>query len=243
MGDEDMTSIVRAVATDTALIFTSLIALQDIEPEMGPTHVWPNTNTVEHHATLWGHAADKLSVDAADKAFGVEHKKMTLRKGDLVLYDSRTMHCGGANISENRRSVMAISIMGQGIRPDGTTWTMLKSLRNRLPLLCDFPMSRDFSRQPAATESEVVLPPAPECSADAEANIANDDPEEIKEVPPLEEWASCVQCSQCRKWRPCTVEEAPRLTGQENGFVCKQVGFSCGQEQKFTGEEIDAMFS
>merc|ERR1711920_597691 len=174
-----MTSIVRAVATDTALILTSLIALQDIDPDMGPTHVWPSTNTVEHHATLWGHAADKLSVDAADKAFGVEHRKMTLQKGDLVLYDSRTMHCGGANMSEIRRSVMAISVMGQGIRPDGTTWTMLKSLRNRLPLLCDFPMTLDFARQPAATESAIVLPPAPETATDAQAGPTSDDPEEI----------------------------------------------------------------
>merc|ERR1711918_200262 len=118
------------------------------------------------------------------------------------------MHCGGANLSEVRRSVMAISVMGQGIRPDGTTWTMLKSLRNRLPMLCDFPMSLDFARQPAATSSAVVLPPAPEEAAEPEASPGNEDPEDIKEVPPLEEWASCVQCSQCRKWRPCSVEEA-----------------------------------
>ena len=106
---------VQAVATDTALIFTSLLALQAgnalspwqlaassciacmvyyrisvydsmlylprlyhgavqclkvrhsilsrlvfppswkaVDESMGPTHVWPGTNTVEHHATLWG---------------------------------------------------------------------------------------------------------------------------------------------------------------------------------------------
>lgn len=28
--------------------------LKDIQPNMGPTHVWPGTNTVEHHETLWG---------------------------------------------------------------------------------------------------------------------------------------------------------------------------------------------
>ena len=30
------------------------------------------------------------------QAFQVDHRKMTLQCGDLVLYDSRTMHCGGA---------------------------------------------------------------------------------------------------------------------------------------------------
>ena len=79
---------VQAVATETALIFTSLLALQemvllkmllelvltpeinpfdscavekDIEPNMGPTHVWPGTNTVEHHATLWGKALSQTA--------------------------------------------------------------------------------------------------------------------------------------------------------------------------------------
>ena len=67
---------------------------KDIEPNMGPTHVWPGTNTVEHHATLWGqtlrlhihsprchsislntscvyrgsHITGKLSVEGADEA-------------------------------------------------------------------------------------------------------------------------------------------------------------------------------
>ena len=85
---------VQAVATETALIFTSLLALQemvllkmllsgywhpketrdscavekDIEPNMGPTHVWPGTNTVEHHATLWGRA---LSQTAKSGCFAV----------------------------------------------------------------------------------------------------------------------------------------------------------------------------
>ncbi|CAJ1384476.1 unnamed protein product, partial [Effrenium voratum] len=119
---DDLGHIVQAVATETALIFTSLLALQDVTPDMGPTHVWPGTHTVEHHATLWSsHISGKLSVNQADEAFGVPHRKMTLRQGDLVLYDSRTMHCGGANNSDQRRSVFCVSTMGPGIRPDGTT--------------------------------------------------------------------------------------------------------------------------
>lgn len=51
-----------------------------------------------------------------------------------MLYDSRTMHCGGENSSDKRRSVLCISCMGPGIRPDGTTWTMLPSLRNQITL-------------------------------------------------------------------------------------------------------------
>merc|ERR1712107_213064 len=156
--DDDIGKIVQAVATDTAMIYTALVALQDIEPDMGPTQVWPGTNTVEHHATLWGtHIAGKLSVEDADKAFGIAHKKMTLKRGDLVLYDSLTMHCGGANCSEKRRSVLCVSVMGLGIRPDGTTWTMLKSLRNRLTIK-SFPRSSSTAPHNTAECTEVVLP-------------------------------------------------------------------------------------
>merc|ERR1719271_108001 len=79
---DDMTSVVRAIATDTALIYTCLVALQDVEPDMGPTHVWPGTNTVEHHATLWNTGTGgKLSLTEADDAFKVKRLDMTIKKG------------------------------------------------------------------------------------------------------------------------------------------------------------------
>lgn len=243
--DEDVGALVRAVATDTALIFTSLLALQDITPEMGPTHVWPGTNTVQHHATLWGtNVAGKLHVAEADKAFGVEHRKMTLSKGDLVLYDSRTMHCGGANTSDGRRSVFCVSCMGPGIRPDGTTWTMLPSLRNRLRM-DDFPLSPEWVRGPAAGPGAVELPLLQAKSADGStkdgpARAGGTAEGEPRPVPPLEEWAACVQCSFCGRWRPCAADEAPKLMGSDSGFHCAKVGFACCQEQRYTAEEIDA---
>lgn len=243
--DEDMGCVIRAVATETALIFTSLIALQDVEPDMGPTLVWPRTHTVEHHATLWGvSVASKLSVAEADKAFGVAHKQMTLSKGDLVLYDSRTMHCGGANSSEKRRSVLCVSCMGPGIRPDGTTWTMLPSLRNLLKL-GDLPLPASAARALANTAdgAEVQLPPPPAQPSAGGAQGSNGEAgNEPKKVPPLEDWAACVKCTLCQRWRPCSEAEAPKLTGLDAGFQCPMIGFSCMQEQGYTEEEIDALF-
>lgn len=243
---DDLTSVVRAIATDTALIYTCLVALQDVDSDMGPTHVWPGTNTVEHHATLWatggaGDNADKLLVADADKAFGVTHRDMTLSKGDLVMYDSRTMHCGGANTSQKRRSVFVVSTMGPGIRPDGTTWSMLKSLRNRL-LISDLPLSLDKARSPAADPDagEIILPPAPEAAAEGYSKA--DDEAPGKPVPPLQDWDAAVQCTLCSRWRPCTAAEAPKFTGTERGFTCPMAGFSCLQEQGYSTKEIDAMF-
>lgn len=242
---DDLGHVVQAVATDTALIFTSLLALQDIQPNMGPTHVWPGTNTVEHHATLWGsHITGKLSVEGADEAFGVAHRKMTLRQGDLVLYDSRTMHCGGANMSDQRRSVFCVSTMGPGIRPDGTTWTMLGSLRGRLRL-SDFPLSKDAVAAPTASSVADAGNALPLPSADVKTKLSKEagiQEAEQRGVPPLEEWQAAVQCSFCGKWRPCGADEAPRLMQADNGFACKLVGFSCNQEQRYSNEEIDAIF-
>jgi len=232
---DDMTSVVEHIATDTAMIYTCLVALQDVEPDMGPTHVWPGTNTVEHHATLWGAGvSEKLYPKEADKAFKVDHKDMTLKKGDLVVYDSRTMHCGGANISDKRRSVLVVSSMGPGIRPDGTTWTMLGSLRNRFEIP-DFPLSLSQARSPVAVadpnarEDEIELPPE-------EAAVAE---ENYRAVPDLKDWEAAVQCIFCRRWRACSMADAPKFANSEPGFHCTLVGFSCMQEQKFTKEEID----
>jgi len=241
---EDLGSVIQAVATETALIFTALIALQDVEPDMGPTLVWPQTNTVEHHATLWGTAVSaKLSVQEADKAFGIPHKKMALSKGDLVLYDSRTMHCGGENSSDKRRSVLCISCMGPGIRPDGTTWTMLPSLRNQITLT-KLPLPASAARAPANTaECETVCLPAPAAAANGgEAGKEESGGNEPKPVPPVAEWNAAVQCTLCRRWRPCEADEAPKLTGLENGFQCPVLGFSCMQEQGCTEQELDALF-
>mmetsp|Transcript_36620 Transcript_36620/g.66393 ORF Transcript_36620/g.66393 Transcript_36620/m.66393 type:complete len:409 (+) Transcript_36620:54-1280(+) len=243
--DEDVGQIVKAVATETAMIFTSLLALQDVEPQMGPTHVWPGTNTVEHHATLWGtNISGKLSVLDADKAFNVDHRKMTLRRGDLVLYDSRTMHCGGANMSDQRRSVFCVSTMGPGIRPDGTTWTMLSSLRGRFKL-SDLPLGPARVTAPTASSASnafAALPAAADADSRKPDKTAGLQEGEARPIPPLEEWEACVQCSFCGKWRPCGALEAPKLMGADSGFSCKMIRFSCNQEQKYTQAEIDEIF-
>jgi len=247
-GQDDMGEIVRAVATETAIICTALVALQDVSSSMGPTHLWPGTHTVNHHATLWGTCVGgKLSVAAADEAFGVDRVDMTLQKGDMVIYDSRTMHCGGANTSQSRRSVLCISLMGPGIRPDGTTWTMLPSLQNRLRL-SDFPITED-GREAAAAWTEDGLPvlPPPAVNGTTQATCAkaaeNGGHDDLKPVPPLDEWEAAVQCSLCGRWRPCAADQAPVLTSAEQGFICKAAGFNCRQEQGYLTTEIDAHLS
>merc|ERR1712032_1434379 len=100
--EADISEINDIMETDTATIWTCLIALQDIDERMGPTHVWPCTNTFTCHAQLLqgSEGSDFISVPDADAILGIPHMKMALSKGDLVVYDSRTVHCGGMNSSE-----------------------------------------------------------------------------------------------------------------------------------------------
>merc|ERR1712100_108883 len=129
------------------MLYTMLLAVQDVTSEMGPTLVWPGTNTVDHHTTFWNtNLGKRLEVEEADSAFSVPRREMLLKKGDLVFYDSRTMHCGGANRSANRRSVLCMTLMGEGMKPEGSTYTILDSLRNKYRL-ASFPLTKEAGQE------------------------------------------------------------------------------------------------
>lgn len=177
----DVAQMNEIMETNTASIWTALIALQDIDESMGPTHVWPCTNNFLCHAQLLqaSEGRDFISVPEADEILGIPHTKMTLAKGGLVVYDSRTVHCGGANASDRSRSVLGISFMGSGLKPDGTTWSMVPSLRHKFNLT-SFPLPADMVRAPTNTTSSglVVLPPVP-------LTVNEGDAEEVPLLPEL----------------------------------------------------------
>ena len=94
-----------AVCPDgTAVIVTVFVALQAVEPTMGPTCFVPRTHTADAHARA--HA-------------GLESRRALLREspnhigtlgvGDANVMDSRTIHCGGANESSTRRVLLVVS--------------------------------------------------------------------------------------------------------------------------------------
>ena len=72
-------------------LLTVFIALQDITPKMGPTTFIPKTHTTAAH-----HKFDDIS---QRDAFLQNSSSVValLKSGDASLFDSRTMHCGGAN--------------------------------------------------------------------------------------------------------------------------------------------------
>ena len=72
-------------------LYTLFIALQDITPHMGGTIFLPKTNT----ATAHRHYNDIPQRDAFLTAS--PNVRAVLQAGDATLFDSRTLHCGGAN--------------------------------------------------------------------------------------------------------------------------------------------------
>jgi len=73
-------------------LYTVFIALQDIaSPKMGPTIFLPRTNTLETHAEYNNIPHRDAFLESSYSVAAL------LNAGDAVLFDSRTMHCGGAN--------------------------------------------------------------------------------------------------------------------------------------------------
>jgi len=72
-------------------LLTVFIALQDIAPEMGPTTFIPRTHTAAAHAKFDDISQRDGFLQNSSSVVAL------LKSGDASLFDSRAMHCGGAN--------------------------------------------------------------------------------------------------------------------------------------------------
>jgi len=88
--------------TDVAPQYTVFLALQDIDEEMGRTIFLPGTNTEAVHEEYDKHAKSNKYSSTEKERFLAQQKyrQGLLKKGDVAIMDSRTLHCG----SENRKS-------------------------------------------------------------------------------------------------------------------------------------------
>lgn len=116
--------------TPNAVLYTCFVALQDVTDTMGPTWFLPLTHTQEAH--------ERHNSDDGKAAFlaTCEYRKALLKKGDVVIMDSRTLHCGGPNISEDSRRVLLYftlrnpqhSSFEKDFPPNGSKWPTLHML-------------------------------------------------------------------------------------------------------------------
>ena len=94
--------------TRSISVVTVIVALQDVDIQMGPTIYLPRTHTQRARAAMWGF--DPKGDDEISEVIAESTLRIPLPKcGDGVLFDSRTMHCGGANASKRRRVLFYFS--------------------------------------------------------------------------------------------------------------------------------------
>ena len=126
-----------------APLLTCFVALQQITPSMGPTFFLPRTHTAAAHEAFGGGVASRDALLAAST-----HVEALLDAGDASLFDSRCMHCGGANDAEtggtrvlfycsfrNPRAELAVGNVGSlhaSVKP-----LTLRELRAKLSTLRD----------------------------------------------------------------------------------------------------------
>jgi hypothetical protein len=118
--------------TETAQLFTCFIALQDITQEMGPTTFLTRTHTKSCHESHQATEESRFEFLAS-----CEYRQSLLGRGDVAIMDSRTMHYGGANISDGhgftsgQRVLMYFTVrnplysetgMEQDYSPNGSIW-------------------------------------------------------------------------------------------------------------------------
>jgi ectoine hydroxylase-related dioxygenase (phytanoyl-CoA dioxygenase family) len=96
-------------------ILTCFIALQDINSEMGPTLFIPGSATQRHHEDLQNRHLDPEAKGLVATAY---NELATLGSGDCSLYSSMTLHCGSANVSENRRCLLYFSFRNNHVYRD-----------------------------------------------------------------------------------------------------------------------------
>ncbi|VEU39047.1 unnamed protein product [Pseudo-nitzschia multistriata] len=87
------------------ILLTCFVALQDIDPSMGPTVFMPGTHNIRSHNVFFETGRDGASSPSADGASpknGLLSSRKSvsgapLPRGSCILFDPRVLHCAGAN--------------------------------------------------------------------------------------------------------------------------------------------------
>lgn len=128
-----------ASADDKGFLYTCFIALQDITLDMGPTTWIPRTHTRAMHTIFLQQEEDVAQGENANhRPKGKEWLLRTqpsvvgvLPKGSCAVFDSRILHCGGANESNQSRALLYFSFRNPKIRYPGNPGSIRSELTGR----------------------------------------------------------------------------------------------------------------
>ena len=93
-------------------IVSVFLPLSDLDPSMGPTLMLPGSHKASAHRKARSLGPQALLRDHP-------HVVMDLSAGDVVLMDSRLWHCGGANQSSRRRTLLVVSFNSKRVGDEG----------------------------------------------------------------------------------------------------------------------------
>ena len=118
--------------SDEPVLYTCFIALQDITLDMGPTTWLPDTHTLEIHEQFQDDtvpANDGTTESPKDTLLRTRPSVLgTLPKGSCGMYDSRLLHCGGANQSDTSRALFYMSFRNPQITAVGNPGSIRRDM-------------------------------------------------------------------------------------------------------------------
>lgn len=146
---------------DRGWLVSMFVALQDVASDMGGTIVVPSSHCAEphadFHATCCSGDSDQPACTASDAqedwAVSRGAQRFEGRAGDALLFDSRVLHCGGANTSTKRRRMLYVTWKIPYCEPLGSTYSLLPEYECQFRLR-NLPRWRDPT-EPAEAEKEV----------------------------------------------------------------------------------------
>lgn len=122
-------------------LYSVYIALSDVDEDMAALDVWPGTHLNYHFSEYREYRDEFESLVKEGKVSRLDSPplmapaiRFTVRKGTVVIFDSRTMHRGTANTSPNIRPTMYFSFQAPGPDLDGSAGSLREKYRRAITL-------------------------------------------------------------------------------------------------------------
>ncbi|KAL7544579.1 hypothetical protein ACHAWF_007960 [Thalassiosira exigua] len=114
------------------VLYTCFVALQDVTLDMGPTTWLPRTHNEKAHSAFQdATATEGGGTSPKDELIKTTPAVLgTLSKGSCTIFDSRTLHCGTANRSEDGRALFYFSFKNPEVGYTGNPASIRPELAN-----------------------------------------------------------------------------------------------------------------
>lgn len=119
-----------------SVLYTCFIALQDVTLDMGPTVWFPRTHNTDAHRAFQNSVNIEGGDSPKDNLIKTQPAVLgLLSKGDCAIFDSRLLHCGSANRSDQSRALFYFSFKSPDVGYPGNPASIRKELGSANVLL------------------------------------------------------------------------------------------------------------